>query len=466
MNMTKHYKARRQFLKHSASLALLGGGAAAVNGKLSLISSALAAPDDYTGLPGYKALVCIYLDGGSDSFNMFVPYQQGRYNEYRRARGSLSISRNSLLSDSAGQIGFHPNLPGIRDSYNARNLAVVRNVGNLFVPVTPAQYRNNPSRVPVDLFAHNSQKEQVQKSLSSRPVGLVSAGWGGRMADMLQAANQGTALPPTFSVSNANFFLPGLDTSPISVNPLNGPSLLRFLDPTSRSNNAARGRAMEQILALSSNHAMENFAAESFRNARDSSRVLSSVVDSSPDFGPVDANNRLDVQLRMIARLIAGRSQMGARRQLFFARLGGWDTHKNQVPRLNNLTAQLDAALVNFQQALASLGVEDDVTTFTSSEFGRTLTINGSGSDHAWGGHYLVMGGSVNGGQLYGEWPEYALGGSDDIGNGRIIPQMSLNQFGAAMGSWMGLSNSDLLDIFPDLDRFDNGWQNQYGIFS
>ncbi len=468
MKKTTHkYQARRRFLKRAAHMALLGAGAGAVNAKMSLIGSALAAADDYSNLPGYKALVCIYLSGGSDSFNMFVPYDQGGYNEYRDARGpQLTIPRADLLADAAGQIGFHPNLGALRDQYNAGNLAVVRNVGNLFVPVTPAQYRNNPERVPADLFAHNSQTEQVQKSWSSRPVGLVSAGWGGRMADLLSQANQGNALPPSFSMSNSNFFLPGRSQSPISVNPRNGPSLLPYLDEQRSSRNRGRASAMEQILNLPTSHAMESFAATSFRNARDSSRILNSVIGANPPLWQADANNRLDVQLRMIARMIAGRNDMGARRQVFFARLGGWDTHHVQNGRLINLSSQLNAAMQNFQQALATLGVENEVTTFTASEFGRTLTINGDGTDHAWGGHYAVMGGSVNGGQMYGNWPEYALGGRDDIGNGRIIPQMSINQLGASLGSWMGLSNTDLLDIFPDLRRFDNGWQNRYGMFS
>jgi len=467
MKSSKNYHARRDFLKRSVQMALLGGGATAVSGKMSLIGSALAAPDNYSDLPGYKALVCVFLFGGSDSFNMFVPYQPDLYAQYRQARGALAIDRSALRQDNANQVGFHQNLVGLRDLYDAGDLAIVRNVGNLFRPVTPAQFLNNPEYVPADLFAHNSQTEQVQKSWSSRPVGVVGAGWGGRMADLLTDANQGSGLPPTFSMANSNFFQPGNETVPIAVNPRNGPSLLRFLDGTSRSANLDRDRAIERILALPSNHLIENFAAESFRNARDSSRKLSSAINSSPDFGPIDTTNRLEVQLRMIARMIAGREQLGAGRQIFFAGLGGWDTHDNQTPRLNSLTSQLNSALVSFQQALTTMGVENDVTTFTASEFGRTLTINGDGSDHGWGGHYLVMGGSVNGGQMYGDWPEYALGGRDDIGNGRIIPQMSINQYGAALGSWMGVSSTDLVDVFPDLTRFnDRGWENQYGMFS
>ena len=464
--MSRKLNRRREFLKRNAQLALLGATGSAVTGKMSLIGSALAAQGDYGNLTDYKALVCIFQYGGADSFNMFVPSDQGLLDQYTASRGQLALDQNQLLAASNGSVLFNPNMAGLRDIYDAGNLAVVRNVGNLIEPITPAQFATNPELIPADLFAHNSQQEQVQKSWSSRPVGLVGAGWGGRMADLLMEANSGNALPPTFSMANANFFQPGNRSTPISINAQSGPRLLPLLDRNSSSRNADRDAAIEQILSLPTNNLLEEFAGTSFRNARDSSRLLSSTINNSPDLGPFNATNSLETQLRMVARMIAGREQLGMRRQIFFVAAGGWDTHDNQTPRLNNLTTGLNSAMANFQQTLATMGVEDEVTTFTASDFGRTLTINGDGSDHGWGGHYMVMGGAVNGGQLYGNWPDYAIGGGDDIGNGRLIPEMSVNQYGAAMGSWMGLSNADLLDVFPDLNRFETGWQNQYGLFS
>lgn len=463
--MNRKYQSRRQFLKRGAYAALLGAGGSAVSGKMNLIGSALAAQGDYANLPGYKALVCVFLYGGSDSFNMFVPYEPDLYNAYSTSRGALALDRNTLVADSAQSVLFNPNMLNLRGSYDAGNLAVVRNVGNLFEPLTPTQFINNPERVPADLFAHNSQQEQVQKSWSSRPVGLVGAGWGGRMADLLMEANNSSVLPPTFSMNNSSFYLPGNRSSPIAVSALNGPRLMPFLDARSNSRNVYRDSTMQRILELPTDHLMERFAGDIFESSRDSARLLSTAIDASPDFGPFDTENSLDVQLRMVARMIAGREQLGMKRQIFFVGLGGWDTHDTQTPRLVSLTSRLDAALGNFNQALSTMGVDNEVTTFTASDFGRTLTINGDGSDHGWGGHYMVMGGAVNGGQMYGDWPDYNLGGADDIGKGRIIPKMSLNQYGAALGSWMGLSDTDLLDVFPDLDRFENGWQSQYGLF-
>ena len=464
--MAKKYNRRRIFLKASAHMALLGSGAAAVNGKLNLIGSALAAQGDYAGLTDYKALVCVFLYGGSDSFNLFIPSEQTPFNDYQQSRGPLALAQDSLLSDANASVRFNPNLPDLRDIYDAGNLAIVRNVGNLIQPVSRTQYQNNPSLIPAELFAHNHQQEQVQKSWSSRPTGLVGAGWGGRMADLLMEANGSTQLPTCFSMDNANFFQPGNHSVPIAINANRGPQLMPYLDANASSLNGGRDAAMEQLLRLSTNHGMENFAANSYVSARDSSRALSSVINASPDLGPVAPNNRLASQLRMIARMISGREQLGLNRQIFFAGLGGWDTHDNQTPRLISLTQQLNAAFSQFNRDVATLGVQNEVTTFTTSDFGRTLTINGDGSDHGWGGHYMVMGGAVNGGQLYGDWPNYAVGSEDDIGNeGRVIPRMSLNEYGASLGSWMGLSNSDLPDVFPDLANFGPEWQSGYGLF-
>lgn len=465
--MYKKLNERRQFLKASAYSALLGSGAAAVNGKMNLIGSALAAQGDYADLPGYKALVCVFLYGGSDSFNLFIPTDQTLFNEYEQSRGSLGLAQNTLLNDATGSVSFNPNLTDIRDIYDAGDLAVIRNVGNLIQPVTRNEYQNNPALIPSELFAHNHQQEQVQKSWSSRPTGLVGAGWGGRMADLLMEANGNSTLPPCYSMNNSNFFQPGNRSSPIGINPLSGPRLMTYLDGTANSSSSERDATMTRLLALPTEHSMEQFASSSYISARDSSRALSSVIDASPDFGPIDTNNRLANQLRMVARMISGREQLGMRRQIFFVGLGGWDTHDNQTPRLESLSAQLNAGFADFYQALGQMGIQNEVTTFTTSDFGRTLTINGDGSDHGWGGHYMVMGGAVNGSRLYGEWPSYAVGSDNDVGEkGRIIPTMSLNEYGAALGSWMGLSNSDLREVFPDLANFSSEWETGFGLFS
>lgn len=465
--MNRKLNKRRNFLKTCAHTALLGSGAAAVNGKMNLIGSALAAQGDYTGLSDYKALVCVFLYGGSDSFNLYIPGEQSLLDQYTTSRGALALDQSTLLSDASGNLRFNPNLPDIRNLYDAGDIAVIRNVGNLIKPTTRDEYLNNPLAIPSSLFAHNHQQEQVQKGWSSKPTGVVGAGWGGRMADLLMEANSGTTLPPCYSMNSSNFFQPGLLSSPISVNHQFGPELMKYLDGNTNTSSDERDATLQKLLAVPTSHRLEQFARDSFIKSRDSSRLLSGIVEASPDFGPVDSDNRLDQQLRMVANMISGREQLGMQRQIFFCGLGGWDTHDTQTPRLVDLSTKLNAAFANFNGAMNQLGLSDAVTTFTISDFGRSLTINGDGSDHGWGGHYMVMGGAVNGGKLYGEWPAYEVGGLEDVGEkGRIIPTMSINQYGAALGSWMGLSNSDLLEVFPDLNNFDSDWQNHMGLFS
>ncbi|MGQ7846300.1 DUF1501 domain-containing protein [Granulosicoccus sp. 3-233] len=466
--MNRHYQARRRFLKRSLACAIAGSGAGAMSGKLSLVGSALADSSNFAGTNDYKALVCVFLYGGSDSFNLFVPSDSARYAEYSSARGSLALDQSQLLPASDGIVSFNGNLPGIRQLYEDGNAAIVANAGNLIQPVTRSSLLNGSASIPADLFAHNHQQEQWQKGLASQPTSVVGAGWGGRMADLLRDANAGSTLPPSFTVAGSNYFQSGNQTSPISINAKSGAKLLDYLDANSYSSNAGRDAAMSQILALQNDHILKQFAGESFGRARDSSRLLASVMNqhgpSSLDFNTENSN--LGEQLQMVARLIAGREIMGQKRQIYFVGMGGWDTHDAQSPRLEQLTADLDKGLSSFQQELAALGVADAVTTFTASDFGRTLTVNGDGSDHGWGGHYLVMGGAVNGRKLVGDWPSYAIGGNDDTGDkGRVIPSMSVNQYGAALASWMGLSNSDIAGIFPDLSNFDDSWIN-YGLFT
>lgn len=465
--MNRHYQARRRFLKRSLACALAGSGAGAMNSKLSLVGSALADSGSLAGGNDYKALVCVFLYGGSDSFNLFVPTDSARFDQYSNARGSLAIDQADLLAGADGAVSFHRNLDGIRQLYDAGNAAVVANVGNLIQPVTREGLLNGSATIPADLFAHNHQQEQWQKGLASLPTSVVGAGWGGRMADLLRDANAGSTLPPSFTVAGSNYFQSGNLTNPISINPSSGPSLLDYMDANSYSANAGRDAAMSRILALQNDHLLKQFAGESFDRARDSSRLLSAVMNQHPassrDFA---THGDLGQQLQMVARLIAGRQILGQRRQIFFVGMGGWDTHDAQSPRMQELTEDLNKGLSSFQEELVAQGVQNSVTTFTASDFGRTLTVNGDGSDHGWGGHYLVMGGAVNGGRLLGDWPSYEIGGNDDTGDkGRVIPSMSVNQYGAALASWMGLSPSDIAEIFPDLSNFDDSWLD-YGLFT
>ena len=465
---SKTQRERRKFLKQCAAISLLGSGAGAMNGKLGLIGSALA---DTSAINDYKALVCVFLYGGSDSFSMFLPTEDASYDRYAASRGGLAIPRVSLPGGAPDTgIAFNPLLKDLYDRYTSGKLAVVANVGNLIAPVTKADYLNESPLIPNDLFAHNHQQEQWLKGRSSVPASVVSSGWGGRMADLLQSANAGASLPPSFSVAGSNYWLPGNSVQPMGLSPSGGLSPLAYLDAQAARKNNHRALALERILGGSYTHPMKAQAAMSLARAKNgAAQVVSTLARnnlfSAEEAADVGRPSSLRAQLRLVARMIAGNEQLGQRRQIFFVGAGGWDTHDNQTPRLKALLTDLNDSLSEFQGKLDSLNMSESVTTFTASDFGRTLTINGDGSDHGWGGHYMIMGGAVNGGSLYGELPSFEVGAEDDTGDkGRVIPQLSINQYGAAMAQWMGLSQSQLEDVFPDLANFDR-WQGGVNLF-
>ena len=459
---------RRNFLKNVATASVLGSGAAAMNGKLGLMGSAFAASSAYADLSDYKALVCVFLYGGSDSFNMFVPTDQALYNNYAESRGSLALARNSLLipANDAG-FGFNPAMVNIKASYDAGNLAVLSNVGNLISPVTKAQFQSKSNLIPSNLFAHNHQQEQWLKGLSSSPASLVSSGWGGRMADLLLSANASGSLPPTFSMGGSNYWLPGNVSTPININVNTGINPIGYMNKNGGASNATRADLLSQILAMPQSGPLQEQAALAMgRSISSADEILAILGEGDTIEAPYNQSSTLAKQLRMVARLIEAQQTLGMKRQIFFVGLGGWDTHDNQAGRLQGLVADLDQSLGDFYTALEELNQENSVTAFTASDFGRTLTVNGDGSDHGWGGHYIAMGGAVNGQQVFGEQPSYVIGSDDDSGDkGRVIPSLSINQFGATLGSWMGVADSDLLQVFPDLANFDSSWRSELPLF-
>jgi len=473
--ISRKARERREFLRQCAAISLLGSGAGAMNGKLGLIGSAMAASSDYTSFDDYKALVCVFLYGGSDSFSMFVPTDNEGYSSYAASRGSLAVPRDKLLTGGTDTgIGFHPLLADMHRLYSrspteeGAKLALFSNVGNLIAPISRAQFQQGSNTVPNDLFAHNHQQEQWLKGLSSSPAAIVGSGWGGRMADLLQHANADGGLPPSFSINGSNYWLPGQQVQPIALSPGSGLNPLEYLDVQANSNSRARGDTLDAILNTTSNHPMKQQAASTLARAKSGSARLQATLQANNDFAtPYNSSSKLATQLRMVARLIAGNQQMGMRRQIFFVGAGGWDTHDSQTPRLNLLLADLNRSLIDFQDTLSEVNMSDSVTTFTASDFGRTLTTNGDGSDHGWGGHYMVMGGAVNGGRMLGQLPDFSVGSEDDTGEkGRIIPKLSINQYGALMARWMGVSPNDLNGVFPDLANFGSDWDANLNAFS
>lgn len=448
--MSSFYKQRRIFLKNMA-LGSLGTGVLALQGKLNLIQSAMAS-GSYNHLSDHKSLVCVFLYGGCDGHSMVVPYEQTLYNQYSSIRQSLSIAHSDLLPLSGEQYGFNNQLIKLHALYSSKKLAVAANVGNLYQPVTRAEILAETAVLPPDLFSHSHQEEIWQTGLSPE-TGVSHSGWGGRMADLLATANSNTEIPPTFALDGNNLWQIGNTTKPLTVRPWSG---IPKFDYFSEDWSTHRIDSWQRILNLQSNHILARHLSSTTIQYKDRLDAIRAVYEQAPEITTVyDENSSLAHQLHAVARLISIRQELGMKRQIFFVGMGGWDTHGEQLNTHAALMTELDNSLDSFYKMTEELGVNNSVSTFTGSEFGRTLTTNGDGTDHAWGNIAFIMGGAVEGGKLYGSLPDYELAGQNDMGeDGRFIPQYSVDQYAATLAKWMGLDDSDLNEIFPHLNNF------------
>ena len=448
---------RRHFLKKFA----IGVGSAsllATQSKLQLMQSAMAMSTDYSGFNDHKSLVCIFLFGGNDSYNMLVPYEQAAYNQYRSVRSSLAISRESLLPLNGNEYALHPSMPDLQTLYNQNNLAVMGNVGPLIQPTSRTSFQNESVQLPADLFSHNHQQEFWETGTTATGS-THPPGWGGRMMDMLVTANADQSSPALFSLSGNSLWQRGEKPLGFVLNPYSGvESIKAFEDKDWPPYKRGRIAAWQKILQQSSTSLLKQQLSNTYirtderiSNLVDQVALAPEITTSFPD------EDSFGKQLSTVAKMISIRENLGMKRQIFFVGIGGWDTHGNQLNDHAERLATLNTGLNSFYKATEELGVKNSVTTFTASEFGRTLSINGDGTDHAWAGHHLVMGGAVNGGKIHGEMPQLILDGPDDSQDtGRLIPKYGIDQYGATLGKWMGMTNSDMLEIFPNLSNFDS----------
>ncbi len=446
--MAKKMK-RRDFLRRYASTAAAGIGAYSTLGGLNLVN-ALAQDTQY------KALVCVFLFGGNDSFNMFVPTDEGAYNDYAEARRNLAVPRGSLLPVDAVasdglRYGFHPSMPEMRDLFQQGKATVVSNVGPLLVPTSRDDFLANRVPLPPRLFSHNDQQDFWQSLELDK---LQSTGWAGRMADVLGGVNSNQQLSMNISMAGSNLMQTGAATIPYILSPegVVAPKTNTLLTGNNRARN--RADALDLLLQRDSGHILANYYRDTLRRANILSDEIGEVLSNSPPLQTGFRQNPLADSLQMVARMINVRQTLGLSRQVFFIGYGGWDTHGNQNSRHPALLRNLSESLAAFYRATNALGLERQVTTFTAADFGRTLTSNGDGSDHGWGGHQLVLGGAVNGAQVVGEMPQIRIDGPSDSGHGRIIPTLAVDQYCATLAQWFGLQNNQLSDVFPNINQF------------
>lgn len=444
--------ARRAFLKRSAALGI-SGALAPWAMQLSMLGEAAAqsASDDY------KALVCVFLNGGNDHANTFIPYDTTHYNAYAGIRPSVATARELLnataltplkpLADGL-QFALAAELAPLKPIWDAQHLAIQLNVGPLIVPTTVTQYNAKSVPLPPKLFSHNDQTSLWQSGLTEG----ATSGWGGRMGDLLLDSN-GSSFFTCISASGNAIFLSGQTAVQYQIStsgaiPINGISNALY-------GSAVCQNALRALVTQSDAKVFEDEYASVVRRSIDAQAQVTSALAGLPPLNTVfDDSNSLAMQLKIVAQMIAARGALAAKRQVFLVSVGGFDLHDSLVANHPGLLNTVANAMRAFYDATVELGVAQNVTTFTASDFGRTLTSNGDGSDHGWGSHHFVMGGAVKGQNYYGLPPEIAVNGADDVGQGRLLPTTSVDQFAATLATWLGIANSDLAWVMPNIGNF------------
>jgi uncharacterized protein (DUF1501 family) len=447
----KNTQTRRNFIGQASCAAI--GSTSLLSTLSNFLFTNSAVAQNAASFTDYKALVCFFMPGGNDSFNLLTP-TGAAYNEYSTIRGDLAIGQAELLPinpiNNAGRpLALHPGATGLRDLFEAGNLSFLANVGSLVRPTTMADY-NNGFSLPYGVFSHSDQQEQWQTSIPDSRAGL---GWAGRVADMLQSSNRNTAVSMNISISGNNLWQVGSQVYPYTVSPDGAVSLEAYGDYYDQ--NFLRKNTIDNLLAQEYHNVLDKTFTTAKRNSLDAHDLYHAATSTAL---PADTlgSGRLGNSLRQVAKAIAGRNLMGAKRQIFFVQWGGWDFHDNVKDNMTEMIPTVSNAMKSFYDLTVAMGIENNVTTFSASEFGRSLTSNNQGSDHAWGGNQWVMGGAVNGKRIYGSYPDLYANSLLDTGRGRFIPTTSVDQLAAELALWFGVDKSDLPIILPNISRFYN----------
>jgi len=405
--------------------------------------------------PGYRALVCVFLFGGNDSNNTVIPMDDASYQAYLSLRAGLALQSSDLTpavtSVSGSPYAFHGKLAEVASLFGSQELAVVANVGSLVQPLTRDQYQNQQAPVPLNLFSHSDQQLQWQTSLAQ---GHSPTGWAGRAADYIAGQGINSSNFPVFlSMAGNTLEGFGVETQPAAITPGQSLQLAGF---NNSPESQARWNALNTLLTTDTGVSLVQAANKTMAISISDAKALEAALGKATPLKTQFPKSGLGAQLAQVAQMIQAASYLGMRRQIFFCSLGGFDTHTNELNTHNTLYPELSPALAAFYDATQEIGMAQNVTTFTESDFSRTFQpTTGDGSDHAWGSHHLVLGGAVQGGRIFGKFPTFELGGPDDADvRGRWIPTTSIDQYGATLCSWFGIPDGALPGIFPNLANF------------
>lgn len=446
---------RRQFLK-TCSLLSVAGAASPFALNLAAIGAASAQSS-----PTYKALVCLFFYGGNDHTNTFIPYDLASYGEYSASRSSIALPRDTALAANATgvvasqggrEFAFHPALTAFKSHWDAGRLAVVANVGPLIRPTTKAQYQARSVPLPPKLFSHNDQQSVWQ---AYQPLGEgARIGWGGRIGDLLAGQNTNTIFT-CISAGGNSVFLSGQNVIQYQVGS-SGPTAISSISGTIYgSSGTAASTAYRSLITGSSPNLFENELGVVTNRSISANQQLSSALQAVPPLTPaIPANNNLASQLAVVARIIAAQGTLGSNRQVFLVSIGGFDNHDFLLTQHTQTLARVSAAVDAFYSWLVQFNMQSNVTIFTASDFGRTLTSNGDGSDHGWGAHHFVLGGAVAGREVYGTFSPTVFGSSVDIGQGNLLPGVSVDQYAATFARWLGVSQAELPLVLPNVTNF------------
>jgi len=422
----------------------------------TLLQLGLARTAAAQSAPGYRALVCILLAGGNDSYNMLVPVDNDQYSEYRGIRADLALPQSSVLTlpgttANGRSYGLHPGMTGLHSLVSNGDAAMMANVGTLLEAFDANAVQNGTAKLPLGLFSHADQISQWQTAVPDR---RIAQGWGGRIADLMQGMNVQNGVSMNVSLSGSNVFQSGNDVTEYSIDPTGdgAPGINAYDDGTEFG--TFKKLIVDELLSVQQQNIFRREYSQRLRSAIDAQAIFVDALATSPTLNTAFSPGVFSQSLRQIARVIGARDALGAVRQTFFVTVGGWDHHDGVLENQAAMLPAVSAGLQEFRDALVELGVFNEVTTFSTSDFGRTLTSNGKGSDHGWGGHHIVMGGSVNGGSIYGDYPVLSAGNPLDVGRGVYAPTTSVDEYFAELATWFGVPASELDQVLPNVRSF------------